>query len=160
MKSEPQKEHEFLQKLIGEWTVTSDMMPESPDIEWVEDVRSLQGLWIVAEGNGEMPGGGAATTILTLGYDPAKKSYVGTWIGSMMTHMWIYKGAIDGTGKTLVLDTEGPDFAQEGKTAKYREIIAFTDSDHRTFTSEVQSDDGSWKQIMTTRYTRKKRQAA
>ena len=137
------------------------MAPNSPEVEWVENVRSLNGLWIVAEGSGKLPDcGDDATTILTLGYDPVKKSYVGTWIGSMMTHMWVYNGAVDEAGKTLVLDTEGPDFAEEGKTAKYREIITFADSDHRTFTSEVRSDDGSWKQIMTARYVRRKRQAA
>ncbi len=41
-----------------------------------ESVRSLGGLWILAEGRGEMPGGGAMTTMMTLGYDPQKKR---TW---------------------------------------------------------------------------------
>jgi Protein of unknown function (DUF1579) len=40
-------------------------------------VRSLGGLWILAEGQGEMPGCGAATTVLTLGYDPQKQAVRG-----------------------------------------------------------------------------------
>ena len=59
------------------------------------------GAWFVAEGNGQMPdGSGAATTVLTLGYSPSKGKYVGTWIGSMMDHMWIYDGEVspDGSG--------------------------------------------------------------
>lgn len=54
-----------------------------------ESVRSLGGLWILAEGQSEMPGGGAATTMMTLGYDAQKQRYVGTWIGSMRTCLWV-----------------------------------------------------------------------
>ena len=61
-----------------------------------------------------MPGGGPATTLMTLGYDPEKKRFVGTWIGSMMTHLWIYDGALDAAGKVLTLDAEGPSFAGDG----------------------------------------------
>ena len=46
-----------------------------------ESVRSLGVLWFVTEGRGEIPGGGPATTSMTLGYDTQKKRYVGTWIG-------------------------------------------------------------------------------
>src|SRR5688572_23139930 len=104
-KVEPQKEHEWLQILVGEWTAESETAPEpdSPPVApWTETVRSLHGIWIVAEGQGEMPGGGGpATTVMTLGYDPQKNRYVGTWIGSMMTHLWVYDGELDATGKIL-----------------------------------------------------------
>src|SRR3546814_12843231 len=66
MKTEPQQEHRWLEQLLGEWTVTSDMPPDGGS-PWVERVRSLAGLWIVAEGEGEMPGGGAAPPPLTRG---------------------------------------------------------------------------------------------
>src|SRR5688572_31098773 len=46
------------------------------------DLRSLGGLWTVGEGSGDMPGGGTAKTIMTLGYDPQKKRFVGTFIRS------------------------------------------------------------------------------
>ena len=96
MKIEPQREHEWLHKLVGEWTseMEATMEPGKPPEKCTgtERVRSLGGLWIVGEGQGEMPGGGLATMILTLGYDPARKRYVGTWIGSMMSHLWVYDG--------------------------------------------------------------------
>src|SRR5688572_16447612 len=119
MHAEPQKEHQWLQKLVGEWTSESEMEMEpgkSPErCKGTESVRSLGGLWIVGEGSGEMPGGGLATMILTLGYDPQKGRYVGTWVGSMMTHLWIYEGSLDAAGKVLTLDTEGPSFVGDGK---------------------------------------------
>src|SRR3546814_8051855 len=99
MKTEPQQEHRWLEQLLGEWTVTSDMTPDGGS-PWVERVRSLDGLWIVAEGEGEMPGGGAATTLMTLGYDPRRQRYVGTWVGSMMIHMWVYEGHLDDSGRS------------------------------------------------------------
>ena len=85
---------------------------------WTERVRSLHGLCVVAEG--EMPGGGAATSIMTLGYDRRCHRYVGTWVGSMMTHLWDY----------------------EAKLAGYQDIITIQDDDHRTLTARVQTADG------------------
>ena len=157
MKAEPQKEHQWLQKLVGDWTMTSEMPPGQPSGNpWIERVRSLHGLWVVAEGEGEMPGGGAATSIMTLGYDPRRQRYVGTWVGSMMTHLWIYEGTLDESGTVLTLDCEGPDFEAEGKLARYQDIITIQDEDHRTLTARVQTADGTWKQIMSAQYRRRK----
>ncbi len=121
----------------------------------VEVVRSLGGLWIVAEGGGEMPGGGTATTIMTLGYDPRSHRYVGTFVASMMTHLWAYSGSLDASEEVLTLDAEGPDFTDQ-KTAKYQDCIEFVDDDHRLMTSRVLGDDGNWHHFMTAHYRRKK----
>src|SRR3546814_16599854 len=74
--AKPQAEHGFLEKLVGTWEVTSKEMGEGEP--WTEVVRSLHGLWVIAEGNGQMPGGGDASTVMTLGYDPDRSRYVGT----------------------------------------------------------------------------------
>jgi hypothetical protein len=156
MLSEPQKEHRWLDQLLGEWTVTSDMMdPAGGDVSpWIERVRSLHGLWVVAEAEGEMPGAGAATTIMTLGYDPRRQRYLGTWVGSMMTHMWIYEGNLDENGKALKLDCEGEDFESPGRMTRYQDIITFKDADHRLLTARMLAADGTWKQIMQADYRR------
>jgi hypothetical protein len=160
MKSEPQKQHEWLQKLVGEWTYEADctMGPDQPPEKFKdsESVRSLGGVWVLCEGRGEMPDGGMATTLMTLGYDPQKKRYVGTWIGSMMTHLWVYDGALDAAEKVLTLDTEGPDFAAKGKMAQYKDVIEFKSDDHRLLASHMFGDDGQWHGFMTTNYRRKK----
>jgi hypothetical protein len=160
MKAEPQKEHHWLQKLVGEWTYETDcsMGPDQPPGEFTgtESVRSLGGVWVLCEGQGEMPGGGAATTIMTLGYDPVKKRYVGTFIGSMMTNLWVYEGELDVAGKVLTLDTDGPSFTAEGKMAKYKDVIEFKSDDHRTLSSNCLGDDGKWHSFMTANYRRKK----
>jgi polyisoprenoid-binding protein YceI len=160
MKTEPQKEHQWLQKLVGDWTFEGEasMGPDQPCTKstGTESVRSIGGLWFLAEGQGEMPGGGPATMLMTLGYDPQKKRFVGTWIGSMMTHLWVYDGELDAAGRVLTLHAEGPSMAGDGKMAKYKDVIEFKSDDHRVLTSHVLGDNASWNQFMTANYRRKK----
>jgi hypothetical protein len=159
MQAEPQKEHHWLQKLVGEWTyetaaiVGPDQPPEKST--GTESVRSLGGLWILAEAQGEMPGCGPVTMIITLGYDPEKQRYVGTWIGSMMTYLWMYNGEMDAHERVLTLNSEGPAMSGDGKMAKYKDVIEVKSNDHRVMTSHVLGDDGQWHQFMTVNYRRK-----
>ena len=158
-KAEPQKEHKWLHKLLGEWDLEAEAGEpgESPvKTTGTESVRSLGGLWIVAEGEGEMPGGGTGTSLMTLGYDPQKKRYVGTWVGSMMTHLWLYEGSLDAGKKVLTLDSNGPSMKGDGTMAKYQDVIEFKSDDHRVLTARVQGEDGSWQEFMTAHYRRRK----
>ena len=122
MHAEPQKEHKWLEQLVGDWTTEMEGSggPDQPPMKHTgtETVRSL-GVWVQCEG--VMPGDVAMKTVMTLGYDPAKKKFVGTFIGSMMTNLWVYEGELDATGKVLTLDAEGPSFADPTKTAKYKD---------------------------------------
>jgi len=160
MQATPQKEHQWLQRLVGGWTSEAEitMEPGKPNetCKGTESVRSLGGLWILAEGQGEMPGGGPATMLMTLGYDPQKQRFVGTWVGSMMTHLWVYDGALDAAERVLTLEAEGPHMAAEGKMAKYRDVIELESDDHRVLTSHMLGDDGKWNKFMTAHYRRKK----
>jgi hypothetical protein len=159
MEAQVQKEHEWLQKLVGEWTCESEcvMEPGQPPAKFTatETVRSLGGLWVLCEGRGEMPDGGTATTIMTLGYDPDKKRFVGTFVGSMMTHLWVYEGDLDPTGTVLTLHTEGPCFTTPGKLVKFNDVIELKGDGHRTLSSYMLGDDGEWHNFMTANYRRK-----
>jgi hypothetical protein len=92
---------------------------------------------------------------MTLGYDPAQKRFVGTFIASMMTHLWIYNGALDAAGKVLTLDAEGPDFSGGPGMVKYQDIIEFVSDGHRTLKSQILGPDGKWQNFMTAHYRRK-----
>lgn len=159
-KVEPQKEHHWLHRLVGEWTYEHECPPgpDQPPQKFIgtESVRSLGGLWTLGEGRCEMPGGEMGTTLFTLGYDPAKMRFVGTFIGSMMTNLWIYEGELDAAGKVLTLDTEGPSFTDSGKMTKYKDVIEFVSDDHRKLSSHCLGDDGQWKNFMTADYYRTK----
>jgi hypothetical protein len=160
MTPETQKEHRWLQKLIGKWTYESDATTEpgkpAEEFTGTESVRSLGDVWVLCEGRGEMPGGGMGLTLMTLGYDPQKKRFVGTFIGSMMTNLWVYDGSLDAAEKVLTLDSEGPSFTDEGKMAKYQDLIEFKSDDHRVLTSKFLADDGKWHEFMTANYRRAK----
>jgi hypothetical protein len=156
---EPQKEHLWLKQLLGEWTFEGEatMGPDKPAERFAgtERVRSIGDSWIVSEGGiGGPEGGGMSSTMATFGYDPQKQRFVGTFIGSMMTHLWIYDGALDAAGKVLTLDTEGPGMSGDGKLAPYRDVIEVVSADHRTMSSEIQADDGTWTRFMTMTYRR------
>lgn len=157
--AEPRAEHHWLQKLVGEWTYESEAIlgPDQPPMksEGSESVRSLGGLWTLAEGRGEMPEGGQFTSVMTLGYDPERKRFVGTWIGSVMTHLWLYEGELDEAGKVLALHAEGPTMTGDGKTAKYKDEIEILGDDHRTLTSSMLGEDGNWHRFVTAHYRRK-----
>ena len=159
MKPEPRAEHQWLQKLVGEWTSEGEanMGPGKPPEKFKssERVRSLGGLWVLGESTGDMPGGGTADMVITLGYDPQRGRFVGTWIGSMMTWLWTYDGWLDAAKNRLTLDAEGPSMADDGKLAKYRDTIEFKGDDHRILTSQVLTADGQWNQFMTAHYRRK-----
>lgn len=158
MKAEPQKEHRWLEKFIGDWHYEAETLagPGQPAeiFRGREHVRSLGGLWIVAEGEGEMPGGGTAQTVMTLGYDTANRRYLGTWIGSMMTSLWVYDGKLDAAEKILTLDAVGPSFGTENKLAKYQDITEFKNDDHRVMTARILADNGIWHEFMQVQYRR------
>jgi len=160
MQTEPQKGHLWLKKFLGEWTGEMEalMGPDQPLMKskGTESVRALGDLWIIGEGKSEMPDGNQGHMILTLGYDPATNRYPGTWIGSMMTFLWVYDGELDSTEKILTLNADGPSFTDPTVTAKYRDVHEFKSDDHRVLTSHVLGDDGKWTQFMTVNYHRTK----
>ena len=160
MVAQPQKEHQWLQQLVGSWTFESECAGEpgkpAEKFRGTEQVKALGELWIIGEGEGEMPGGGTGRMMITLGYDPKRSRFVGTWIGSMMSHLWIYEGELDAASRTLTLNAEGPSFAGDGTLARYQDIIELRSPDHRVLTSRCQGPDGTWTQFMQAHYHRRK----
>lgn len=136
------------------------MGPDQPPVTQTgkEIVRSLGGLWTIGEGTGEIPGGNGAVahSIMTLGYDPATQRFVGSFIASMMSHLWVYNGTLDATGRVLTLDTMGPGMTGAGPLVKYQDIIEFISDDHRTLSSQILTPEGTWQHFMTAHYRRVK----
>jgi hypothetical protein len=155
----PQKEHQWLEQLAGEWTsvMEATMGPDQPPMksEGTQSAKMIGGRWLAATGQGEMMGE-PVTSVLTLGFDPAKGKYVGTFIASCTNDLWTYEGKVSDDGKKLVLDTEGPNMMTPGTTSKYQETIEIKDKDHYVFTSSIEGPDGKMIKFMTADYTRKK----
>lgn len=157
MFGEPQDEHRWLDRFLGTWTYEHECQPD-PDqpaqkLKGRQTFTSLGGFWILGDGTGEMPGG-EAKMLLTIGYDPASKRYVGSWIGSMMPNLWVYEGDVDASGRILTLQSDGPSFSGDGTNATYQDIIEVMTDDHYRFRSQVRQPDGSWQVFMEADYRR------
>ncbi len=156
MGSKPVREHEWLQKLVGEWRTESVMtMPEGSKAtsSGTESVKSLDGLWSYGEGKTTMPGGMPMTYYVGLGYDLTFKEYRAFMVMSVSSHLWKYTGTLSQDGRVMTLDCEGPNMMGEG-TALYRDTIEIVDDNHRTLTSTGQNENGGWDTYMVARYTR------
>jgi hypothetical protein len=155
MQTDPVDQHRWLKKFVGEWTTESSCGPDQV-MRGRESARMLGDLWMSAEATSEMPGGTSATMVLTLGYDVTKKRFVGTWIGSMMSNLWVYDGSLDAGGRVLTLSSEGPSWDDPNKLATYRDVHEFISDNERTLTGMVLGEDGQWTPMMTVKYTRVK----
>ncbi len=148
----PKKEHVWLQQFAGEWDSTSKSVAtaDHPAMQFSGkfESRMVGGFWVLNEMTADT-GDVQFIGIQTIGYDEEKKKYVGTWIDSMMNHMWKYEGTLDDSGKKLSLLAEGPNMLKPGTTATYRDSYEFKSKDHIIATSEMKNEDGEWLTFMT-----------
>ncbi|MCA9303939.1 MAG: DUF1579 domain-containing protein [Phycisphaerales bacterium] len=145
-------QHRWLHKFLGDWQYEATC-PGGPDggemsFKGTEHVRMIGDAWIHGVGKTEV-GGEEHEMLITVGYDTRKNKYVGSWTGSMMTHLFVYEGWVEEDGRTLVLESTGPSMMDPTKDCTYRDITEFKTDDHRAFRSEMLGDDGKWTQIMS-----------
>ncbi len=146
-------EEAWLRRLVGEWSVESPAPDGQGTIKGRETAR-LFGTWVLLDGTSQMPDASIHASLMTLGYDPARGKVVGSWIGSMMSHLWVYEGELDAAGTTLTLATRGPAMDGSGDSAEYEDIIAFDGEDARLLTSRQRQPDGTWRDLFCVRYSR------
>jgi hypothetical protein len=155
----PRPEHLWLKQFLGEWTYETegDCGPGGTPFKMsgTETVRAVGDLWIQAESQMISHDGSRDTSIMTLGYDPQKGTFVGTWLSTMMAFLWLYEAELDANGRVLPLAADGPSFETEGAMAKYQDVHEIVNEDHRTMTARMLAVDGEWHQMMVTRYWRK-----
>src|SRR5262245_33365182 len=153
----PQKEHEWLKQLEGEWESEAEMVmaPGQPPVKskGTESVRTLGGFWSVAEMKGDCLGV-PVTGLMTIGYDAQKKKYVGTWVCSMCDWLCKYEGTVE--GRVLTLECEGPSPADTTKLVTMRDVIEVKDKDTKVVRSSLLGEDGKWVTFMTMTSKRKK----
>jgi hypothetical protein len=156
---EPTKEHAWLAQFVGEWKTESKatMGPEQPPMECSATLvsRQLGGFWVMNEMKGDMAGT-PMTAIQTIGYDAAKKKYVGTWVDSMTSFMWQYEGSVDATGKILTLRADGPNFAGDGSLTQFEDIYEFKSDKQIILTSRMKVKQDEWLTFMSGTATRLK----
>ncbi len=93
-------------------------------------------------------------SLITLGFDPLRGKFVGTFIASCMSFHWLYEGTLDDQRRILTLETSGPSFANDGSMSKYQDVIEWVDENTYLFWSRYQLGDGSWNRFMNGKHTR------
>ena len=141
--------HPFLERLVGDWELRSEVpMGEGLDPMYVtsrERVTAV-GPWISSQLVLESTEGDFSARLL-VAYDEDEGGFTGSWIDSGSTHMWIYRGWLE--GDTLTLESEGPLISDPTKTALYRDITEFDGDDRRIQRSVVQTENGEWTEFST-----------
>lgn len=156
--SGPGKEHDWLQRLAGQWEADLEIavQPGQPPlkVKATETTRRIGQYWILTEAETKPPAMPFARA-LTLGYDTAKKQYVGTWVDSNSTHLGKYEGTMDAAGNTLTLVGEIPHPYDGTRLVKVREVIELKSPDQKVVTTSLQGDDGNWSTLVTLNARRK-----
>src|SRR5690606_8485414 len=114
-------------------------------LEGTESYRSVGALWVLGEAVGPTPDGGMSVSLTTLGWDPHKGRFVGTWVGSSMPSLWVYDGELDADGRALSLHSDGPAMDGTDALVPYKDVIEFIDDNTRSLTGHTKTADGRWK---------------
>ncbi|MEE9391743.1 MAG: DUF1579 family protein [Planctomycetota bacterium] len=149
----PQKEHKEILKSVGNWegTLTS-FMPGAPSepVAAKETVVAVGGFWTQSRFECEF-GGVPYVGTGCVGYDPAKKKYLGTWIDSMSTALAIMEGDYDPKTKLHTMRWNTIDHIS-GKPVPSRMEIAHQEN---SYTSTFYMGEGKGTKIMVISMKRK-----
>lgn len=148
----PAPEHALLQRFIGSWQTSGECStgPDTPSMKnrGTMTSRMLGERWVVNDMKIDADGT-PVVGVQTIGYDPTKKKYVGTWTDSMINHLWVYEGRYDENSETLVLEADGPNLMAGGAMTRFRDTYRFVTDDRIESTSASLSDEGEWVVFMT-----------
>lgn len=117
----PGPEHAELLGGVGEWEGTLTMLAPgmSPDpVPCRETVVGVGAFWTSSTFTCDM-GGMPFVGSGVMGYDTAKKAFVGTWVDGFTTRLTVMEGRMDPAKKALVMHYKGPD-PMTGKETSHR----------------------------------------
>jgi len=155
----PGKQHEALKYFEGTWDATAKFMTE-PGKPMAESKGSekaeliLGGFWLSFEYKGEMMGM-SFTGRGTMGYDQQKQKYVGTWIDSMKSGLFLSEGKADEQFKVFTMMAQGY-CDSEGKAITMKQVYEIKDQDTYTLSFLTPNPDGKEMTTGTIEYKRRK----
>lgn len=151
-------EHTWLRQFLGTWQYESiSTLPDGSVLKGTgtEVVRPLGDLWILAELHATLSGAeDPISCALMLGYDSMNEAFVGSWAGSPMSNLFIYRGALDEQQRFLCLNSTGPNVHDSSTKSVYQDVIELKSPSTRVQTSRMKQPDGSWYELMVATYTR------
>ncbi len=151
--SEPSKEHEFLERLVGTWNAKTRfwMAPDAPPIENAgvsTNEMILGGRFLRSNFVGEMFGPFEGVGVD--GFDRLKQEYVSTWMDNKGTMIMNFEGQVQGNVRTLMSELVRPD--GEKSTMKWVTTIV-GQNEHKAEGYEPEAG-GGFRKTMEIVYTR------
>ena len=153
----PGPEHAVLKEQAGTWdaTVESFMAPGQPPLlsKGAETGTMVGDFWLVSEFKTDVMGQ-PFTGRGTMGYDPAKKKYVSTWVDSMTPALSLGESDYDAAARTFTGWIDGLNHA--GQPTKIKTVMVWKDPATRVVTMSMKGPDGKEMTAMRITYTRQK----
>ncbi|HEU0094786.1 MAG TPA: DUF1579 domain-containing protein [Vicinamibacteria bacterium] len=153
----PGPEHAILKDHAGAWdaTVESFMAPGQPPVlsKGTEMGTMVGDFWLVSDFKTDMLGQ-PFTGHGTMGYDPARKKYVSTWVDSMTPALALGESDYDAATRTFTGWIDGLDYA--GQPTKIKTVTVWKDPTTRVFTMSLKGPDGKDTTALRITYTRRK----
>jgi len=156
--AKPTAEHATLARAEGTWdaSVEISMGPPGTPPQTSKGVETNRlccgGLWMVSEFKSN-PGSAPFEGHGMIGYEPAKKKDVSTWVDSDLTTPMTSEGTYDAATRTLTMRGS---MTSKGKTMQWRNVEVWKDDDTRQFTMYMRGPDGKESPGLSITYTRRK----
>jgi hypothetical protein len=156
----PTKEHEELKSEVGGWDAEMLIWPapgaEPMKSKGVETNEMFGPYWLMSKYEGEVVGQ-KFTGHMMLGYDPAKKKYIGTWIDTMSPFGMTMEGDYDESTHTSTMMGVGTSW-ETGKPEKTKMVTRYESDDEKTFEMymEKPGEPAEWVKGMEIKYNRRK----
>jgi Protein of unknown function (DUF1579) len=154
----PDEHHALLGAFVGEWTAHSvfQMSPDAPPMESTGSETNemiFGGRYLATHHQGDFMGapfeGRGA-----MGYDKVQKKYVGVWIDSMSTMIYVESGQYDAASRSFTMESAFTD--PTGKKVKGRHVYTVvSDTERKLDFYEAEAGSDEWHKSGTITYTRK-----
>jgi hypothetical protein len=111
-------------------------------------------MWLVSRFDSQIMGA-PFTGVGQLGYDPAEKKYIGTWIDNLTPYMQTIRGDYDPATKTFTGEATGRDPAS-GKEVIYKQTARTLEDGTRVFEMSMPGEDGKYFKMLEIEYKPRK----
>jgi hypothetical protein len=151
----PGPEHGILMEMVGRWNVdcTYFMGPGEPmKTQATETIEAVGAFWTVSLFDAEFMGQPFQGRCV-MGFDQKRGKWVGTWIDSMSSHLFVMEGDMDPGTKALEMHCEGP-APMTGELIPYRNVSSIREDGKRQFDMFMTLPDAGEVQMFSYVYTR------
>ena len=153
----PAPEHAEIRRKVGEWNVRCTYfmggVGDPIEVDGRERGEMLGELWCNSRFEADMLGSPLSGNA-SLGFDPVKKRFVGTWKDSATPFLYTFEGGFDAAAS--LLDMAGTNFDPVRRCpATYRSKVEFLSDDEHILNLSIDVPEGEPIKVLRYHYRRK-----